>query len=404
MVAASVTATSAAPKPKTERVSLSSTGKQLQKGVNLAAFSVDGRYAAFTSDDSAVVPGDTNGVEDVFVRDLRRGTVVRVNLAPDGSQADAGYYAKVAISANGRYIAYTSDATNLEKWPEKPAHAQDVYVYDRTTGRSERVSVGRGGASAQVSTDDGIAVSDDGRHVAFGASSQQMEGTPTSEVYAYVVDRRTGTATRISDHMPAEWTLFNVGMSADGSRLYYAQGHPRGGDRELWDVNLRTGVQRLVNADPGGGVTGWAGGMSFSADGGLLAYITNGQSAGSPVDSFLYDTRTGKSRMLTHEGKGGLGGPTLSADGRRLAYIVESPAEPGGGTGDTVENVYVRDLATGRTQLATPKHSGGPLTSGYVGPVDFGNKGRDLMFVSWQPDFVPGDTNNGFDAFVRHLD
>lgn len=389
--------------PQTERITVSSTGKQLQEASGGAVLSADGRYAAFATADSQVVPGDTNGQSDVFVRDLRRGTVERVNVASDGTQANGASH-RAVISADGRYVAFMSSATNLVKWPEQPQYANDVYVHDRRTGRTERVSVAPDGGSAE--TFESFDMSADGRYVTFDGSAKRMGSDPKRQSLAYVVDRRTGTVKLISDHMPADWYIFGLTLSADGSRLAYTQRHPRGGRHEMWLADLRTGEQKLVNADSEGKPTNGAPlGARLSADGSLLSYSSFDESTvpGAPTytwELYLFDSRTGKTRWMTHEGKGGLGSGLLTPDGRRLAYRTEVPSADGS---TTVENVHVRDLSTGRTQLVTRTLTGGPQTEGYAAPSAFADKGRLLGFTSTASGLVPGDTNGVGDGFVQRL-
>ncbi|MFE9019388.1 TolB family protein [Streptomyces sp. NPDC007808] len=404
MVAAATTSAAPAPGPRTERITLSAAGEQIGTGAGGQALSSDGRYAAFVSEDAGVVAGDTNGVTDVFVRDLRRGTVERVNVASDGTQADGGGSYRAEISGDGRYVAFASRAGNLVEWAEPPEpYASDMYVHDRRTGRTERVSVAADGGSGAVL--DSFDMSRDGRYVAFTASSARMEGDATDRTLAYVVDRRTGTTKRISDHVPSDWYVPSVTLSADGSRLAYVQRHPRGGRHELWLADLRTGEQDLVNATPEGGPTnGSPAGATLSDDGSLVSYASFDDSVvpGAPTytwELYLYDSRTGKTRWMTHEGRGGLGAGVLSADGRRLAYTTETPAD--GGT--TVENVHVRDLRTGRTELVTRTTTGGPQSEGYAAPSAFARDGRLLAFHSTSSELVPGDTNGAADGFLRRL-
>jgi Tol biopolymer transport system component len=396
-------AVSAAPRvPQTERITLSSTGGQLEKATGVSGLSAGGRYAVFVSEDSRVVPGDTNARADVFVRDLRRGTVERVDVASDGTQADgSSFYAN--ISADGRYVAFTSTATNLVEWAEPPQNPSDVYVHDRRTGRTERVSATPDGRSASVF--DNLDMSADGRYIAFDASSQRMEGDPKNQNLAYVVDRRTGAVKRISDHIPSDWYVFSLTLSADGSHLAYVQRHPRGGRHELWLADLRTGEQKLVNATLEGDPTnGSPAGTSLSADGSLVAYSSFDESTVPEAppytwELYLFDSRTGKTRWMTQEGKGGLGAGVLSPDGRRLAYHTTTPL----GDEPVIENVHVRDLRTGRDELVTRTLAGGPLAEGYAAPSAFSRDGRLLAFYSTSPDLVPGDTNGVGDGFLRPL-
>jgi archaellum component FlaF (FlaF/FlaG flagellin family) len=96
----------------TSRVSVSSTGTQANDISFVPAISGNGRYVAFTSAASNLVPGDTNGAVDVFVRDRRAGTTSRVSVSSTGAQAN-GYSYDPAMSADGRYVGFDSDASNL---------------------------------------------------------------------------------------------------------------------------------------------------------------------------------------------------------------------------------------------------------------------------------------------------
>ncbi|MBO1330144.1 hypothetical protein [Streptomyces sp. VRA16 Mangrove soil] len=402
MVALAATSASPAANPRTDRITLSSSGEQLEQSTSVNGLSADGRYAVFVSDDSHVVPGDTNGRSDVFVRDLRRGTVERVNVSSDGAQAD-GSSRRAEISADGRYVAFMSSATNLVDWAEPPQNPNDIYVHDRRTGRTERVSAGRDGGTAR--TFDNLDMSADGRYLAFDASSARMDGASNDQTLAYVLDRRTGDVKKISDRIPSDWYVSGLALSADGSHLAYVQRHPRGGRHELWLADLRGGGQKLVNALPDGQPTnGGPAGVQLSADGGLVTYSSFDESVvpGAPAytwELYLYDSRTGTTRWMTHAGKGGLGAGLLSGDGRSLAYQTQTAKDDG----TTVDNVYVRDLKTGRTRLVTRTLAGGAQTEGYAAPVAFTRDAHELAFFSTAPDLVTGDTNGVGDGFVHHL-
>ncbi|MFD6415304.1 TolB family protein [Streptomyces sp. NPDC060194] len=402
-VAATVAPATAAPAPApvTERITFSSTGEQLDDGAGIGALSADGRYVAFTSSENGIVPGDTDGQNDVFVRDTQTGTVEQVNVASDGTQADDATAWGVRISANGRFVAFMSWARNLAPYPQPPVVAGDVFVHDRTTGRTERVSVAPDGGTVWASTP--FDISADGRHVAFVGSSKRMEGTAKNEDFAYVVDRRTGAVKRINDALPPEWHVDSVTLSADGSHLAYTARHPRGGRHELWLADLATGERRLVNATPEGEPTnGGPGGVRLSGDGSLVAYIsfdeeTVPEAPDYTWEQYLYDSRTGETQWITHEGRGGVGAGLLSRDGRLFAYSADDEEDP------NVSNVYVRNLRTGRTQLVSRTLGGGPQTEGYAAPAAFADNARVLGFSSSAPDLVTGDTNAVGDGFVRRL-
>ena len=150
---------------------------------------------AFASIASNLVPGDTNGTDDVFVRDLRSGTTERVSVATDGSQGNS-YSESPAISADGRYVAFVSGASNLV--PGDTNDFEDVFVRDRQSGTTQRVNVATDGTEAN----DGSfspAISADGRYVAFESYGSNLVPGDTNDLGdVFVRDLRSGTTQRVS--------------------------------------------------------------------------------------------------------------------------------------------------------------------------------------------------------------
>src|SRR5439155_1190150 len=126
----------------TERVSVDSAGTQGNSDSVDASISADGRFVAFYSSANNLVPGDTNGAEDVFVHDRLTGTTERVSVDSAGTQGNSESFLP-SISADGRFVAFYSDATNLV--PGDTNGFEDVFVHDRLTGATERVSVASAG-------------------------------------------------------------------------------------------------------------------------------------------------------------------------------------------------------------------------------------------------------------------
>ena len=152
------------------RVSVSSGGEVARGWSNDPALSADGRVVAFRSKASNLVRGDTNAVEDVFVRDMERHRTTRVSVSSSGAQADKPS-AQPSLSEDGRYVVFTSDATNLVTGDTN--HVTDVFVHDRVKGDTVRVSVGDAGKQA-----DGASslpsISLDGTRVAFESDARNL--------------------------------------------------------------------------------------------------------------------------------------------------------------------------------------------------------------------------------------
>src|SRR3954451_1628681 len=179
----------------TRRVSLAASGAQGNGHSLAAAVSADGRYVAFYSSATNLVPGDTNKARDVFVRDTKAGMTTRISVAAAGTEADGNSF-EPAISADGRYVAFHSDASNLV--PGDTNGADDVFVKDRQTGATTRVSVNTAGAEA----DGGSytpAMSADGRLVAFLSDATNIVPGDTNQARdVFVHDVATGTTFRVS--------------------------------------------------------------------------------------------------------------------------------------------------------------------------------------------------------------
>ncbi|WP_164905032.1 TolB family protein [Streptomyces cyaneus] len=403
-VALTGTSASAAPRvPSTERITVSGTGEQGTSSSAGPYLSANGRYAAFSSDAPNLVPGDTNGVADSFVRDLRTGRVERVSLTSDGTQVDGGT-TPMAISANGRYVVLVSTADNLTDWPEpKEYWAQDVYVHDRVTHRTERVSTTPTGASAYAH---GVAaISDDGRYVAFNARPKQMESGQTIIYPAvYVTDRRTGTVERITNRDHLDWGSYHLDLSADGRYVVYEQFGPRGGGGVMMVHDRRTGTEEQVDVTPQG-TPAQRNGLdpSISADGRYVAFTYRGDDlvpSGAAVntDTYVRDLRTDTTRGITHDGTGGpavISGAEISRNGRYVAY--------GFRASQGQDNMYVRDLRTGTSSLASEAVTGGPVTDDNVYATSFGGGDKLLGLGSTSAQLVTGDTNGVSDGFLRRL-
>lgn len=157
---------------RTRRVSVSSTGAQANGGTGGPAISADGRHVAFASGATNLVPADTNNAGDTFVRDMATGQTRRISVTSTGAQANGDSYTPT-ISADGRYVAFATHATNLV--PPDTIDTFEVFVHDVATGRTRRVSVTNSGAPADsYSGGGGPKISADGRHVAFESAATNL--------------------------------------------------------------------------------------------------------------------------------------------------------------------------------------------------------------------------------------
>ena len=161
-----------------------------------SSISADGRYVVFVSDATNLVPGDTNKVSDVFVHDRVKVTTTRASVGSGAAQAIGGPSVHPAISADGRYVAFASEATNLV--PGDTNGFTDIFVHDRVKGATQRVSVASGGAQADAGSAR-PSISTDGRYVAFESGAANLVPDDTNDVVdVFVRDRQTNKTTRVS--------------------------------------------------------------------------------------------------------------------------------------------------------------------------------------------------------------
>ena len=177
----------------TERVSVDSAGTEGNSGSDGPSISANGRFVVFWSDATNLVRGDTNGVADVFVRDRLTRTTERVSVDSAGNEGNGASglhsHSEYSISADGRFVAFVSSATNLV--PGDTNGAADVFVHDRLTRTTERVSVDSAGNEANSSSFDPV-ISADGRFVAFSsAATNLVPGDTNEQPDVFVRDRKT---------------------------------------------------------------------------------------------------------------------------------------------------------------------------------------------------------------------
>jgi len=182
----------------TERVSVSSSGAEGDGDVHATAISSDGRYVALAGYATNLVPGDTNGHQDVFVHDRSNHTTVRVSLASNGAQAAGGDSYNGSISDDGQFVAFASLASNLA--PSDTNGAVDIFVRDQTAGTTQRVTVAANPPPPGLSSwADGVQISGNGRFVAFSHDANNLVPGDTNGVADIFVRNLTlGTTERVS--------------------------------------------------------------------------------------------------------------------------------------------------------------------------------------------------------------
>jgi len=328
---------------------VSSSGAQGNGNSGEVAISGDGRYVAFSSEASNLVAGDTNNVSDVFVRDVVSRTTTRASIATNGAQANGGSE-EPAISGDGRYVVFESYASNLV--PGDTNTGQEVFVRDLATSATTRVSL-------EDSFDP--AISADGRYIAFVSDATNLvPGDTNNTTDVFVWDSTLGTTARV--------TLASGGGQANDSSYHpVISAHGR-------YVAFESGASNLVAAD----------------------------TSNSP-DVFVRDTVAGSTALVSVAATGAQPNadsyhPEISADGRYITFYSHSSNLVPGDTNDC-EDVFVRDTATGTTTRVSVDSTGGQGDD-YSYESAISGDGRYVTFWSFASNLVPSPSNE-VDVYVR---
>lgn len=321
--------------------------------------SADGRFVAFTSDATDLVPDDTNGLADVFVRDLELGTTTRLSVDVNGGDAD-GASADPSISADHRFVAFVSSATDLVDGDDNDV--DDIFVRDLHRGTTIRVNVGIGGGEANdYSTRPSI--SGDGRMVTFGSHATNLvvnDGNGMGDVF--VRDTTLEETSRVS-------------------------------------VDLNGG-------DPDSG--SW--GSTISADGRFIAYSSNATNLTTDPDTgfrdvFVRDLDAGRTMKASvgrngNEADSGAIGPSLSDHGRFVSFRSDATDLVAGDTNGQ-DDIFVRDLIRTTTTRVNVSSDGEQTVGAGSYHAAVNGDGRYVVFMSDAANLVPGDTNGWGDVFAH---
>ncbi|MET8077391.1 hypothetical protein [Streptomyces sp. NPDC005303] len=378
---------SAAPRaPYTEPVSVTPEGKAGNGVTRTAVISRNGRHIALTSDADDLDPQVAHA--GMYLRDPHTGKL-----------RFAGFGGLVAVLNDGRYV-----------YAEYGPDSSEVWIADIDAGK--RVGFGIDVPQGFTGRPGEISVSPNGRYAVY-----TLQETPGNTSVVFLRDRIKGTTERISHPRPT-WeprNAFQPTVSDDGRRIVYQYNYangPRGDDwGDVWMYDRRTGEHTQIDRSYDGSQTEKESlNPSISGDGRTVVFesrdthLVPGDTDAS-WNVFVHTLRTGTNQRI-HGTQGGPGevytrGAAISADGRYLTFTSEV-TEPGSRYGKEYP-VYLRDLRKGTTTLVTPDTTGGTATADVL-PGRISDGARRILFRSSDPTLIPaGDTNDGADVFVRHL-
>ena len=327
------------------------------------SISGDGKRAVFTSDDDAL-PG-ADGTRDVFVRDLKTRKTTLVSRSTSGEPVNESTSDDPAISGNGRFVAFDTDADNL------PGGAGGTYVRDLRKKTTKLVSKTRQGEAADDSTGEVPTLSAGGRFVSFEVDDDDFPGADGTRD-AYVRDRKRGTlelVSRTSDGDPVDTdTGLTPTISGNGRFVAFrSDSDLLPGDDATGDVYVRdrkrkttTLVSRTPAGDPASFSFSYAGCISF--DGRFVAFESEAPGIGADPSGSVYvrDRKRGKTTLVSRQGGGdpAIGeDQSISSNGRYVVYDGDDNDLAGA---DGVYDVYRFDRKTKQTTLVSRATNGDP--------------------------------------------
>jgi Tol biopolymer transport system component len=402
----------------TALVSVNRTGAGGGNGHSVSpVMSTDGRYVAFESEAANLVPNDTNGVSDVFLRDLQSGTTTLLSLNSSGTEIGNGASTSPVMSVDGRYVAFVSAASNLVA--NDTNAALDVFVRDLQTGNIALASVRVDGTTGGNGDSDSPALTPDGRWLAFSSKATNLVvGVTNYQGEIYVRDLANGATTWVSANSAAVMrsitnapnrsiTSFNPVISADGMFVAFKS---LGAASLLLRHNLQTGNTDLVSSNAVGSafIASDSSGPDMTPDGRFIAFTEATGSSGIYSAVYLWDAQSGTKTLVSANLSGTISAntisdtPAVSADGRFVTFMSDSP--------DLVTNavdvsfqVFLRDTVSGTTRLVSVdlNGDGSGETGGAIPTISA--DGRYIAFDSFDGGYVADDHNAVFDVFVRDM-
>jgi hypothetical protein len=402
-------------------------------GLTGSSISSNGQYVAFFSSADGLVSTDTNGCRDVFVHDFVSGSNTLVSVSADGPYSGHGNSSEPAITGDGRYVAFSSYATNLIA--NDTNNCSDVFLRDLQTGSTALVSVDLTGSGEGNGDSLTPQISADGQRLLFFSQAKNLTtNTGLTGVNLFWRDVQAGLTYAIttggSDLVAAMtpdgsnvlfgsgfgvllWnaqshstsniasigsTIVAVAISADAHRAAF------GTWQDTYAADLAAHTNWLLAATGPASLTRCQ--VQFSGDGEFLAYVAKDNSGTNQV--YLYDFENATNNLVSQSynsaagGNGACDSPAIDATGRFVAYrSTASNLVPGDANG--WPDIFLYDRLTGGTtlisvSLADPRSAGGPSLC----PV-FSGDGQTLFFASWASDLAPGDFNESSDIFAFAL-
>ena len=405
----------------TARVSESSDGVPAFGDSWHASISDDGQIVVFVSEADNLVPDDNNGEFDVFLHDRSSGTTSRVSQGVNGAEANGfSGWSPPVISGNGRYVVFESEANNLVTGDNNGTW--DIFVYDRETGETERVSIDSNGNEANYASHSPN-ISTDGRFVTFlSGATNLVSNDVNEEVDVFLHDRVTGETARVN--LASDGTQANEGstgywgwwwnvlpVSDDGRYTAFntpasnlVPGDTNGEEDVFVRDLLEQTTTRVSVASDGTEADGWSLLHGMSRDGRFLLFFSSVTNLTPEISGGLYlHDRTTKETWPINVGSDGepfdARRACISGNGNYVVLAAQARALLPWATRDGYD-LIVKELSSGKAFRASMAYTGGEDDSSDYSGCRITNDGRYISFLSDGGNLIPGDRNSFSDVFV----
>ncbi|MPZ67956.1 MAG: hypothetical protein GEU71_00305 [Actinobacteria bacterium] len=318
--------------------------------------SQNGKFVAFETEQKLVATDDNSMIFDIYVRNRKSGKT-RIVSVPDGGNTGGNFAFGPEISANGRLVVFEASSDTLVPFDDN--NTVDVFVHDRRSGKTKRVSI----SSSETQADDGgmqASISPNGRYVAFASLSDDLVPNDANGlVDIFVRDRKKQTTTRVS--------VDSSGLESNGSSEVPSVA-------DTGHVVFSSGADNLVADD-----------------------------SNSTYDVFVHNLKTGETTLASISTSGVHGDQTshhaaISRDGSVVTFMSATTFAPG--TSGVYEEIWVRSMTGGKTRLITKGVGGAPSdnsSAAYAGALSY--NGRYVTFSSFATNLVQGDDNGVADMY-----
>ena len=403
----------------TALVSVNATGLAGGNGDSLpAGVSTNGRYAVFESSASDLVPRDTNNVSDVFVRDVLSGVTALVSVSTNGGVGN-GVSRNPAMTPDGHYVAFVSAANNLV--PGDGNGIPDVFLRDVWAGTTTLVSVGARSTNTtyylEGSSSEAPALTPDGRYVAFLSGAAGLVPGVNTVGEIYVRDVTGGTTYWASSYArtalhaaqpTAIGVCYNHNISDDGQYVAY-EISPSSGAGIILRYNLGSGISDVVNTNAYVQMSPYENirSLDMTTNGQHIAFVAN--TNGGSTCLYVWDAQSGTTALASGNLSNAVPAgsacewPVLDATGNYVAFLSSSTNMVTNTLVGTY-HLYLRDLQAGTTTLldADTNGVGSPSVSPAAVPA-LSADGRFVAFECGDGSIVANDRNRDSDIFVRDV-